>query len=114
MYTSNWFLWSDVFSQASEAARTAQDAQMEIKALRDRLDRMALLSLAMWTLAREKLGITDQELAERVQQLDLSDGKLDGKIAPGVSECPKCHRMLSPRHNRCIYCGTPRENLMPM
>src|SRR5215467_318797 len=83
--SSNWFLWSDVFSQANQASRAAQDAQLEIKSLRDRLDRMALLSLAMWTLAREKLGITDQELADRVQELDLSDGVLDGKIAPGVA-----------------------------
>jgi len=104
---TNWFGMSDLYD-FPDARAASRDAQAQIDDLRDRLDRMTLLSYAMWTLAREKLGVTDEQLADRVQELDLSDGKLDGKIGVPVTECLKCRRKMSQRHRRCIYCGTPR------
>lgn len=70
------------------------------------MDRLALLTTALWSLASERLGITEEELQARVQQIDLSDGKLDGRVAVPTSQCPKCSRQISRRHRTCLYCGT--------
>lgn len=33
------------------------------------------------------------------------DGVQDGKATRTVARCPKCRRVMSPRHNKCLYCG---------
>lgn len=96
---SNWF------PQDSVARGQAQDAKSLVEQLEDRINRLSLLSMAAWSLASEKLGITPEEFQKRVEELDLSDGKLDGKITPQVGECPKCKKQLSKRNRSCIYCG---------
>lgn len=55
----------------------------------------------------EKLGVTEEELRERIRELDLRDGTLDGRITPAPVQCPVCGRQLSPRHKSCIDCGSP-------
>lgn len=48
-------------------------------------------------------------------EIDLSDGKLDGKVReqPGVSACASCGRTLSKRHARCFYCTAPNPSAKP-
>jgi hypothetical protein len=98
-------LFESLFPVDPEARKISRDARDAVEELRDRVDRMALFTMALWSLAGEKLQITEDELKKRVQDLDLSDGKLDGKISQNVGECPKCKRQLSRRNRSCIYCG---------
>jgi len=72
-----------------------------------RIDRMMLACEAMWSFLSEKLSLTDDELVQRMNDLDLSDGKLDGKVRKGAVSCPKCGRTISRRLPKCIYCGQP-------
>jgi len=58
-------------------------------------------------LLRDKLGVTDVELLDRINELDLSDGKLDGKFRKTPVSCPKCKRTIARRSKQCIYCGQP-------
>lgn len=57
------------------------------------------------------MGITEQELLERINDVDLSDGKLDGKVVRGARACPKCDKKVNPHLFKCMYCGTlvPRD-----
>ena len=66
-----------------------------------------LLCIGMFLLAlvQEKTGLTEEELMERVKQIDLLDGKEDGRITPQVARCSNCGRVMNPRHTRCLYCG---------
>ena len=89
-------------AEAKGAAREALTQQAEVEA---RLDRTLLAFEAMWTLLRDKLGVTDQELVQRINELDLSDGKLDGKVRKSPVSCPSCGRTLSRRFPKCMYCG---------
>lgn len=89
-------------NRASSAARRSQNAA---DVLQTRLDRLALVTEALWTLLRERVGISDEELLERIKEVDLSDGALDGKVRHGTRDCPQCGRVLSKRNPRCIYCG---------
>jgi hypothetical protein len=97
-------------SAAQDAARAAGDARSaaeRVRQMEDRLERALLTCEAMWTLVREKFGLTDEELVQRVNDLDLSDGHLDGKMRKTPVACPKCNRTISPRFQQCMYCGQP-------
>ena len=97
---------NEVRDGASDAARKATDFQERVRFLEDRLDRMLLQNMAMWSLLRDTMGLTDQDLINRVQQIDLQDGVADGKVTrTGATTCPRCQRAFSPRHQRCLYCG---------
>ena len=90
---------------AAHAESAAGRSLSAVHVLEARLDRLALIAEALWTLLRERVGLTDGELMDRIREVDLSDGVLDGKVRRGTSECPACQRVLSRRHDRCIYCG---------
>ncbi|MFQ5591842.1 MAG: hypothetical protein ACE5HE_11815 [Phycisphaerae bacterium] len=91
---------SDVGRSASAGGKAAG-----AKALENRLGSTLLACEAMWSIMRDKLGVTDLELVERINEIDLSDGKLDGKVRKTVVACPKCNRTISPRFPKCMYCG---------
>jgi hypothetical protein len=90
---------------AVQAHGAARKAGSQVKELESRLDRALLACEAMWTLVRDKLGVTDGELFDRINEIDLSDGKLDGKVRKTAVSCPSCGRTIASRHARCMYCG---------
>ncbi len=90
---------------AASASASARRASTDVQMLEDRLERAMLACEAMWMLLRDKTGATDQELADRITDLDLSDGVLDGKVRKSTQACAKCGRALSPRFAKCMYCG---------
>ncbi len=96
-------------SGAREVARRgeqkAEDALDAVKDLEQRVDRLALLNMALWSLLREKTGLTDEDLTRRVAELDAADGQPDGRRTPTVEECPECGRTLSLKHRKCLFCG---------
>jgi hypothetical protein len=102
-----------VAHQASRDAARAEGAAGRslgaVHTLEARLERLALITEALWTLLRERVGMTDEQLLERIREVDLSDGVLDGKVRRGTSECPACQRVLSKRHSHCLYCGAEVE-----
>lgn len=73
--------------------------------LRARLDKLALINMALWSLLKEHTPLTEEDLLERVKEIDLSDGQLDRKLNTAPQECPECKRKLSQKHQRCLYCG---------
>jgi hypothetical protein len=89
------------------AADRAKETANQVDA---RVDRALLTMEAMWTLLRDKLGLTDDQLADKVVELDLQDGQIDGKVRRPPLQCPTCHRTTIRRLASCIYCGT---DIMP-
>jgi hypothetical protein len=88
------------------APRRPRDESGEIACLKLEIERLLLLSEALWTILKEQHGFDDEELVRRMVTVDLKDGKLDGKVAKTPpSPCPKCKRPVAKRHIRCIYCG---------
>jgi hypothetical protein len=96
-------------SAASRGEFKAQSAMDEVLRVEDRLNQLALVNMALWTLLKERTGLTEEELAQRVEEIDLSDGQLDGKVRGTVVQCPECGHNLSRKHNRCLYCGYEPE-----
>ena len=94
-------------ADASSARANAADAKTSVQFLQKEMDRLALVNEALWELLKEKVGVTDDQLMDKMMRLDLSDGKLDGKVTKGPLNCPECNKNNARRHDRCIYCGTP-------
>ena len=92
-------------AEAAEAKGTARRAGTRVEELEDRLDRALLACEAMWTILRDKIGVTDEELIDRVNEVDLSDGRLDGKVRKTAVTCPSCGRTIAQRFPKCMYCG---------
>jgi len=101
------FKSADASAQASAAAADARRARAELEEVQQRLERLSLMTEALWTLLRRRLGLTEQELFEIAHDLDLSDGRLDGRVRRTAAPCVGCGRMVGKRHKKCIYCGTP-------
>ncbi len=72
--------------------------------LEEKLDRLALITRAMFELMQSS-GITEAQLSAKVTEIDLRDGQADGRMSPKPRRCPKCDAMISPKFGRCLFCG---------
>ncbi len=94
--------------EVSRGAIKATKARHQMRDLTDRLDKLLLVNMAMWELLKDRTELTEEDLMTKVQQIDLRDGRADGKISKTVAKCPKCGRTMSPRHKKCLYCGASK------
>lgn len=85
----------------SKASRVVQDTG---KNTRD-IDQLTLACQAMWELIREKMGFTDEQLRQKISEIDLRDGLKDVKIGMEMIICPSCARDTNTIHSACTYCG---------
>ena len=76
--------------------------------LEDRVNKLTLICWSMWTLIMETTDLTEEDLLQRMKDLDIMDGHADQMVTPQVARCPKCNRTMSAKHNRCLYCGTEK------
>lgn len=94
--------------RASAAQAKASNVASRATNLEQRVERLLMITEALWEILKEQHGYTDEELIRRVGLIDLCDGRLDGREAPsGPREREQCGRMLSRKHVKCIYCGAP-------
>lgn len=112
MFDMMWDLYqqqriNEIDSKTDEASRKATDFQERVRYLEDQVNRLTLVSHAMWTLLSQATHLTEQQLIDRVREIDLRDGVEDGKVSRKVSQCQRCRRTVHARHRRCLYCGQP-------
>ena len=80
----------------------------EIAELQFEVERLRIVAEALWRIVEEKLGLDEMELIRRITQIDMEDGKLDGRVAPTPPQpCPKCQRTLAKNRPRCLFCSEP-------
>lgn len=92
-------------TDAVEAKVRAGEAVDRLRELEVSMSRMALACQAMWELLRERVGITEAELLEKIKEVDLRDGAADGRMTPVIVHCPKCGKPSNTKHSQCMYCG---------
>jgi len=86
--------------------KTDASSSARMRELEDRLDRLSMICCAMWTIIQSATSVSDEKLAELVQDLDLADGVEDGRVrVEQVRPCTACQRPVHARHLHCIYCG---------
>ena len=100
---------------SESVSRAATDVRAQNEIIQCDVEKLFMLTEALWTILKEKHGCTDAELVQRVQEIDLRDGKLDGKVAKVNPDCPKCSRKLMGKRPVCLYCGAEvaRVDLQP-
>jgi len=98
-------------TKPASASAAALEAQLKGASLQTDVDKLFLITQALWELLKKEHGYTDEVLQEKVTEIDLSDGKLDGKAQKiERPDCPSCGRKMG-RHPICLYCGaTPPRN----
>lgn len=98
----------EVCSDVAQAKAKSSEASLRLVSLENNLRRLMLINQAMWELLRGQTSVTDEQLFEKIEEIDLRDGRLDGQFNPAtVRQCSHCGRTLSRSHPRCIYCGQP-------
>jgi hypothetical protein len=99
-------------TQAASARARARTAETRADAVQAEIDRLLLANAAMWSILKDRLGVGDEELGERMRDLDATDGKLDGKLRVKPTLCPACFRRSPKTAKACLYCGqaTPRRS----
>ncbi|QIF05281.1 hypothetical protein [Roseimicrobium sp. ORNL1] len=70
-----------------------------------RLDRLALHCQAMWEMLRERAEFTEEEISAKILEVDLRDGRADGRISQQVATCPSCKQRTSTKRETCVICG---------
>jgi hypothetical protein len=100
-------------NEASRAVDKADRATEQIKALQRQTEALALTCQALWEILREKTSLTEGMILEKMEEIDVRDGKKDGKITEQVVACPSCNRNSNSKRSSCLYCGSalPSANL---
>lgn len=89
----------------SEARRTVSHAALaQVRDLGERLDKLTLVTHAMWTLLSERTQITEEDLLRRITEIDARDGTVDGRVARQPVKC-SCGAMVCAKFQRCLFCG---------
>ena len=91
-------------SLSRAAGGSAGSTAGEFHDVNERVDRLILVVDAMWSLLKDS-GWTDQQLQERLTQIDLVDGVEDGRRTPKPIRCTKCDSMVEAGRSSCAFCG---------
>ena len=97
-------------SAAARGQNKADSATREVDRLNDRVERLQLVCMAMWSLLREVAKFSEEDLLREVERIDLMDGQVDGKATRARRECSQCGRVMSARHYKCLYCGAEPQD----
>ena len=66
-------------------------------------------------MLKVKAGYTDEEIAGYIRQVDLIDGKLDGRANAPDEICSACgKRLLVHGHKKCLWCGAEVPEMKEM
>jgi hypothetical protein len=111
MLDSLWELFqnhriSSVEQSANSAKITAQANLDGIAYMRSQIDTLTLANQAMWELLSERHGLTDHDLRKKMEEVDLRDGKLDGKLTrTEIKQCRECGHKVGKHRENCYWCG---------
>ncbi len=103
----------EVRTKASLAHSDAQAQESALADLTRRFERLALVTQALAELLAERAQVKEADLIAKVDEIDLRDGKRDGRVSLMPRSCPRCRREVAGHRTTCLYCGTPIDSTTP-
>jgi ribosomal protein L32 len=91
-------------NDVNEARATAEETKSEADLLKHDVDRLMMITEALWTFMKKEHGYSDDDLAKAIGAIDLRNS---GAAKDAQEKCPKCGRMVSAHRRLCLYCGSP-------
>ena len=113
-----WELYqqSQISRAKTTAGRAERNAERAIERTRQahelmesKVESLALTCQALIEILEESTGLTEDQLAAKMEEIDLRDGVKDGRITPTNKVCSKCGRRTSRTRAHCLYCGGATE-----
>lgn len=109
-----WDVWQqqrigELEQKAQASGAQVADVQERVRAVEQNVERLMTTTAAMWSLVKQRTGLTDQDLIVRVR-------KMEGEQAEGRGQavkCAKCGRTVPARKMMCLYCGAERQGTSP-
>ena len=103
-------------AKAEGAVSLAVTAGTGVANLQGQIDTLVLANQAMWELLSTQLGVTESDLVKKMNEIDLRDGKQDGKISAQretTTQCGDCGHKIGKRRSNCYWCGAKLETGSP-
>ncbi len=109
-----FMMYRDIHVEPVVHGASAADVQLAAdeveRALSRKIEGLELACAGLWELLKRNHGYTEQQLIDAIREVDMRDGKADGKIKPTEETCPKCGRkLLTKRKTNCSWCGAQIE-----
>ncbi len=92
---------------AERAERKAEGYATDIDGAKQHMERLSLACQAMWELLRENSNLTEEDLENKIIEVDLRDGVADGKMRTQVLLCANCGKNTNSKRSTCVMCGAP-------
>ncbi len=75
--------------------------------LQVRFDRLLKVTEALWSLVLEISDLTEEDLMQKVQELQIEEKRLQesGDVKVSVMHCRNCGKVISRKLCKCQYCG---------
>lgn len=94
--------------EATAAQNAAREASTGVELLKHDIDRLLLISEALWTLMKQEHGYADDVLIQLIQGIESKRTIVDGITAKAPPlMCPSCGRPNTANRQFCMYCGKP-------
>jgi rRNA maturation endonuclease Nob1 len=61
----------------------------------------------MWELIRERTALSEEDLERKMLEVDMRDGRADGKIDLQILTCDACGQKTNSKRSVCVMCGAP-------
>src|SRR5262245_33991160 len=97
-------------AQSNALNDAAGSTNARLLELERRHEQLKLVTLALWRLLQDRVGLSETELRKYVASTDLLDGTADGAVdlTKELVKCHKCERRHLNTSVVCPYCGVRR------
>jgi hypothetical protein len=90
----------EVERKISQSGSELVELHAAVRQLQARVDRQSLVIQVLKEMLLTQGGLREEEFLDRLQHAAARKA--------GDKSCRKCGKPMSPKHNRCMYCGEPR------
>ena len=94
-------------SAAARAEMKEERQSQKMQDVSDQVERLSLACQAMWELIRDRTQLTEQDLENKITEIDGRDGRVDGKISTQSLNCHNCGKPTHSKRSFCVMCGAP-------